>query len=347
MSGHVGILQDANDRSKITERFFKTHVRRLNSRFPLHMPDWLDYQLLAAEIYRDLSPGATVTHDDSIVGRNSGVSRQIDVSIRTDVAGHPILVIVQAKHLKRRADINIVGEFKAVVDDVGAAKGVLICSGGFSKNAIQLANSLSIDLCTAHDAKSRKWALDLRIPLLWIEPVVDFQLEFALRSDRNYEKAAEFASDAGLWLVSRDHGKTSQSIAEILCSLWDARETARAPNQEHRLQNDTTNLRLRVADDFWCPIEHLAFVYTIRTDAWKGTFTFSQSRGIINVNTSTLNARIRLTDRDIPLVRDPSWERVSDLRAFEVAHPNLMRIEKSTPRPQSLSVEHAQISADE
>jgi hypothetical protein len=47
------------------------------------MPDWLDYQKLAAAIYDDLAHGAVVTHNDKILGRITGLMRQIDVSIRT------------------------------------------------------------------------------------------------------------------------------------------------------------------------------------------------------------------------------------------------------------------------
>src|ERR1700730_17917213 len=114
------------------------------------MPDWLDYQELAAAIYRDLSPNAVVTHDDSIVGLNSGAKRQIDVSIRADLGGHGILIIVQAKDLSRPADVTVVDEFKSVIDDVRASKGVLICRGGFTAKAREYANRLNIDLCTVH-----------------------------------------------------------------------------------------------------------------------------------------------------------------------------------------------------
>src|SRR5262245_57358191 len=133
------------------------------------MPDWLDYQKLAADIYRDLEAAAVVKHDDKIIGVESGIERQIDVSIRTSIAGHDILIIVQAKDHGRPADVNVVGEFQAVIDDVRAAKGVLICSAGFTEAAIQYAKNRNIDLCTVHDAQKRKWAIDLRIPLLWVE----------------------------------------------------------------------------------------------------------------------------------------------------------------------------------
>ena len=60
---------------------------------------WLDYQKLAAAIYAELEPNAIVTHDDKILGRDTGIERQIDVSIRSSIAGHDILDIVQAQGL--------------------------------------------------------------------------------------------------------------------------------------------------------------------------------------------------------------------------------------------------------
>jgi hypothetical protein len=78
--------------------------------------------------------------------------QQIDVSIRTSVAGHEILIIVQAKDLVRPADVNVVGEFQAVIRDVPAAKGVLTCSSGFTLPAVEYGRNLNITLCTAYDA---------------------------------------------------------------------------------------------------------------------------------------------------------------------------------------------------
>src|SRR6266481_3693414 len=147
------------------------------------MPDWLDYQELVAAIYRDISPNAVVTHNDSILGLESRTKRQIDVSIRADLGGHGLLIIVQAKHLNRPADVNVVGEFKAVIEDVRAAKGVLICSGGFTEAALSYAKGLNIDLCTVHDAQTRKWAVDLRIPLLWVETTGDITVEIEAVAD--------------------------------------------------------------------------------------------------------------------------------------------------------------------
>lgn len=127
---------------------------------------WKKFEELATQIYRELSPGAKVVHDDKIQGVESGVSRQIDVSIRFTVAGHQILTIVQARDHDRPADINVVGEFASVIKDVRANKGILICKSGFTEGAIKLARNLGIDICNIHDAESKNWALEIELPVL-------------------------------------------------------------------------------------------------------------------------------------------------------------------------------------
>lgn len=310
------------------------------------MPDWFDYQQLAAAIYRDLSPSAVVTHDDHILGFTSGIKRQIDVSIRADICGHAMLIVVQAKDLGRPADLNVVGEFESVIADVRATKGVLICSGGFTTTAIEYAKGLNIDLCTVHEGASRKWSLDLRIPLLWVEPEIDFELEFTVQPKQTNTEAIALDLDAGTWLLSHDGGATTESVSQLLCARWDTPEMSRSPGVQHRLELPCDGLELRFGSTYWCPVEAFAFVYTIRYLGWKGTFTFAQCRGILNVSTGLLRARVHLTDRDIPLQRDATWEPVEDLASFEAANPSLMRIERSAPSPHSLNIDRMQFEQE-
>jgi hypothetical protein len=114
-----------------------------------------------------LAPFATVTHDDHIVGRESEARRQIDISARWTDGGDENLLIVQVRDRKRKADVNTVGEFRSVIQDVGAQKGILICSGGFSKQARTYARNLGLLLWSLADAKSKKWAMELTVPTLW------------------------------------------------------------------------------------------------------------------------------------------------------------------------------------
>ena len=102
------------------------------------MADWKGFERLAERIARDVAPHATVSWNGHIGGHLSEKKRQVDVSIRWSDTGHDYLTIVQAKDWRSPADINTVGEFAAVVEDVRATRGVLACRSGFSEGAKDL-----------------------------------------------------------------------------------------------------------------------------------------------------------------------------------------------------------------
>lgn len=68
------------------------------------------YEESIHRIYTSLAPHADVRINDKIIGRDTGIERQIDVSVRATIADHEILMIIQAKDHKARADVKIVGE---------------------------------------------------------------------------------------------------------------------------------------------------------------------------------------------------------------------------------------------
>jgi hypothetical protein len=49
-----------------------------------------DFEKLIAKIYQELSPTAKIVHDDKIYDNDAEIFRQIDVSMRFQVAGHDI-----------------------------------------------------------------------------------------------------------------------------------------------------------------------------------------------------------------------------------------------------------------
>lgn len=115
-----------------------------------------EFEILVESIYRQLDNNSIITRNDKIQGYNSGLMREIDLSIRNRVGNHEILVIIQAKdYLKTKVDVNTLGEFKAVIDDVRASKGVLVTKKGFTKGAIIYARNLNIDILIAHDSENK------------------------------------------------------------------------------------------------------------------------------------------------------------------------------------------------
>jgi len=78
------------------------------------VPRWKDFELLAKQICDELDGSAEVTWDDHIMGHQTQIPRQIDVSIKWDDEGTSRLAVVQAKGLfnLERATGNL-GAFSA------------------------------------------------------------------------------------------------------------------------------------------------------------------------------------------------------------------------------------------
>ncbi|MFD1770852.1 restriction endonuclease [Sphingobacterium suaedae] len=115
------------------------------------------YELLIERLYNQIASNAIVTQNDSIYGSDSGDYRQIDVSIRYKIADIDHLIAIEVKDYNHPAGINVVDGFASVIKDIGANKGVIVCSKGFSKMAQNKAKTLGIELLTVHSAENKNW----------------------------------------------------------------------------------------------------------------------------------------------------------------------------------------------
>lgn len=76
-----------------------------------------------------------------IVGRYSGVKRQIDVIVQQLIDGEVVnMCVVECKHYANKINVKIVDSFIGCLDDVGANKGILVSEKGFTKAAINRAH---------------------------------------------------------------------------------------------------------------------------------------------------------------------------------------------------------------
>lgn len=101
------------------------------------MPLWELYERLVARMIADqLGTDLCVTPNARVVGRITGISRQIDVLIDarhdTDNARR---IIVDAKKRSRKIDVNDVEAFRGLMEDAGATHGYLVCPAGYTKGA--------------------------------------------------------------------------------------------------------------------------------------------------------------------------------------------------------------------
>jgi tetratricopeptide (TPR) repeat protein len=108
--------------------------------------DWKDYEKEIFDHFKHEYPNATVTQNTSLQGRFSHTSRQVDILIEDYMAGNRIIIIIDGKYFSRKIDVKCVESFIGMINDVGAHKGLIITSKGYSTSAIQRACNDPIDI---------------------------------------------------------------------------------------------------------------------------------------------------------------------------------------------------------
>lgn len=129
-------------------------------------PAFRELELLVAKIQKQLAPHSEVSHNVKLPGRKSGVDRQIDVLVRDQIGQYEIKIIIDCKDHKEPIDVNGVGAFNTLYEDVGAQKAVLVSAKGFTDGAKQLAKTLQIDLYSPVDTDPHKWQAIVSIPAI-------------------------------------------------------------------------------------------------------------------------------------------------------------------------------------
>ena len=121
-------------------------------------PKWRIYERAAAELEASY-PDCHVIHDHKIVGRRSGIERQVDVWVTGLVGPHEINIAVECRCYQGRVGIKDVEAFYSFLDDVGANKGVIISDSGFTAGARSRTHGSDIELktLTLRQAEDLDW----------------------------------------------------------------------------------------------------------------------------------------------------------------------------------------------
>jgi len=109
---------------------------------------WKVYERMIAQLFADqVSTGLCVTPNAHILGRLSGVVRQIDVLIESrHVPDDRHRSIVEAKRLTRKIHVKDVETLLGMMDDVRARFGYLVCPTGHSDAALRRAQD-TVRIC--------------------------------------------------------------------------------------------------------------------------------------------------------------------------------------------------------
>jgi hypothetical protein len=112
------------------------------------------------------SESALIRSPDFIQGKNSGTTREVDISIRAKVGSADLLVIVECRDRNSKQDVRWIEELSGKQIDVQANKVIAVSRRGFTEAAISAARNLNIDLRTfdSIDAEDLATWVTFRVP---------------------------------------------------------------------------------------------------------------------------------------------------------------------------------------
>jgi hypothetical protein len=203
----------------------------------MSIPRWKEFERLVYEMQKSFAePTAIVAPNDHIDGHDSKTSRQIDISIRSHIANHEVLIVIDCKDYKDPVDVKEVGEFSSVVKDVRANKGVMVASHGFTKAAVEMARSHGISTLTFVDTENIDWKSFVTIPVLLERTSVD-GVSIRFQSVGNYPWVIPVANPLELDIYDIQGirlGKVRDSVAR----KWNNCEVEHKPGIQEVLLGD-------------------------------------------------------------------------------------------------------------
>jgi len=187
-----------------------------------------DFQELVALVQKALAPkGATVI--ESAMEPVPGLTepREIDILIESDFGPYRVKVAVEATGRSRKLDNETFGKILskyAIQGGVKVDKVVIVTSAGFTKDVIERAKMLRVDLMTLSEAKEADWSK--------ISPQLDFNFQphictVRLSPKRSVESKSGFIKEARLMC---NHGKDFGTLRDFAArvfwrELWPQRPT--------------------------------------------------------------------------------------------------------------------------
>lgn len=288
-------------------------------------PRWRRFEKLVARIVATLSADAVVTYDDKIPGKLSGVLRQIDVSIRTAKVEQPQLIIVQCRDYAKPLDVNDVGEFSSVIQDVGASKGVMVSVFGYAETAKRYAQNLNIDVMRMIDAENVLWA-----EYFGLEPVTFRQVLHAptLLVHRSLELTFTFQSSRFLPRFSMPYqphqgemlhadGTPAGTPLDLIGDLWAAEAIPHEPLSA-LLKIELAEPVFFAIDRSQTPICRLLLNATVIESRYHGNWPVAKMTGLANDLDGTITARgFTLSPLDWDEVR-ANWNKVTEGEAIQL-----------------------------
>jgi hypothetical protein len=283
-------------------------------------PKWKRFERLAYEIQKELAGDAEIKFDDSIVGVDSKVSRQIDISIRKHVGQYAILIVIDCKDYAEPLDVKDVETFSALVRDVRANRGAMIVSSSFTPAALNIAKNEGIDTYRLVDTENVDWKTYAALPcLLERTHLKGYAFQFSGVPFKGFEFPTSMQEMMAVAFSTAD-GKPAGTLVEMVQRKWDKAEMPRSPGQHVVLLGDDL-VHTHYGHESHSKVEAIA---QVATEFYFGPLPV-KLRGLQDVQTGGVITRAVTTDVIEPLRiergEDPNWKKIDDLTQLAVVKP--------------------------
>lgn len=296
-----------------------------------------EYETFVYEKFKKCYVDFDVKKNDKILGKQSSLEREIDISISGKIGDSELLYIVSCKDRgKRPADVTILGEFSSVIIDVGAAKGFLICTSGFAKTNYAYAKSLGIELVTVEDINSSRWKVEIEIPFIYIKN--DVRMDLGLHiipnqalADKHINRNDLRVSGNDVNYVSLDGGQSIVRLTDLLNRKIESESIDISKTK--RIEIDHPNLCLRISQ-IWVPVKLVFELEIVKKYYLKyiRPDEYSQIRDHLNNGVIPLSLRVKrlgfdfdesfveIAEEELPKLTGFSFEVDEGIMPFETIH---------------------------
>lgn len=189
-----------------------------------------DFQRLIAAIEGQLAPlGAVVTESKLIKEKSSDTEREIDIAIESNVGPHRVLIAVECRDQRRRADLEWIDGLIGKYRDLPVGKIVAVSRSGFTKTAIKKAKEVNISTVTLEptiDAKLIPSTQGRTVPIEYGKHQPPSFYAILHREDA--QKHGGYTGDLKKGNVYHPDGRCDGPLIEILKSQSTIARTAEA-----------------------------------------------------------------------------------------------------------------------
>ncbi len=271
-------------------------------------PKWKKFEKFVESIQRDLTPQAEVQHNVFIKGK-SGVNRQIDIAVKYNLGQFNLLVVIDTKDWKNPIDINDVGSFSDLVEDIGANKGAIVCNSGFTSGALNRAREKGIDLMRASDAESKDWPVYMAVPTL-----CDFRKIENYRFRINYSGPSPFKmpkTNPKYLQIFNKKGRLIDIISNLVAKAWNEGELPIDPGEYSNLTFIKEKPYFKIENNLFGPFD-ITLDIKVTKNQFLGEVPIEKGKGFQNeVTGSFITNSIKTTNIDVVDV-EKNWLKIEN-----------------------------------